>query len=153
MSVPSISAAVREAINGDVNVPAEDIVVLVRAAGVTASDSSIRDAIYNVKSGLRKKAQKPGVKAAKPVPAAARATKNAPPPPVATAITTIPAAPGSAPDLRAMLANVALVNDVLGTCGGADAARKVVEAVQACGGVEPFLLHLDLITRLRDSAT
>lgn len=149
MPAPTISATVREVIKGDVNVPADEIVRRVRTKGVTASDASIRDAIYNVKSDLRKKAAKQGTKAApKPVPAAAREIKE--PAPVAAT-----AAPVTAPalDLRGVFTNVSLVSSVLAECGSPEAARKVAEAVKACGGVESFLLHLDLIEQVRSSTT
>jgi len=58
-----------------------------------------------------------------------------------------PTAPPSG--LAAVLANVALVNQVVGLCGGPDQARKVAEAVAACGGVDAFLQHLDLVAGIR----
>lgn len=143
MPALTITSVVREVINGDVNIPADDIIRRARARGVTAKDASIRDVIYNVKSDLRKAAK---AQPAKPAPAAARETKAPEPAPVAGE----PAAPAApAPDLRAVLANVALVNGLLDACGGVEGARKVAAAVQACGGVEPFLLHLELISQVR----
>ena len=139
---------------GDVNMPADDVVRKARAKGVTASDSSIRDAVYNVKSQLRKAAAKAGAKptlpkpSPKPVPAAAHATKTPEPAPAPAS-----AAPSPGLDLSATLANVALVNAVVGACGGADAARKVAEAVKACGSVEAFLQHLELVAGIRGGAT
>ena len=152
MPAPTISATIREVIMGDVDVPADDIIRRVKAKGVTASESSIRDAIYNVKSELRKATKKKAAKAAKPAPAAARETKE--PAAVTTeapaVVAVLPAAP--APDMRAVFANVTLVNGVLEACGGVEGARKVAEAVQACGGVESFLLHLDLIAQVRGAS-
>jgi hypothetical protein len=144
----TVSATVRDVIKGDVNVPADDIVRKVKAKGVTASESSIREAIYNVKSALRKAAKKNTAKPkpSKPAPAAARETKQ---PEVVATVAPVAVAAPVAPDLRAVFANVALVNGVLDACGGVDGARKVVEAVRACGGVEPFLMHLDLVAQVR----
>ena len=50
------------------------------------------------------------------------------------------------------MANVALVNAVVGTCGGAEQARQVAEAVRACGGVDAFLQHLELVAGIRGPA-
>ena len=79
--------------------------------------------------------------APKPVPAAARATKTPEPVamPAAQVVSTEAAAVATPPggsNLRAMFANVALVNDVL----------------SACGGVEAFLQHLELVAGIRMSA-
>jgi hypothetical protein len=67
-----------------------------------------------------------------------------------------PAAPASAaatgvPDLAGVLGNVALVNTVVGLCGGVENARRAAEAVRSCGGVDPFLLHLDLVAGIRSA--
>ena len=59
----------------------------------------------------------------------------------------------SAPELTAVLANVALVNDVAAACGGVDQARKVAEAVRVCGSVEAFLQHLELVAKVRGGAS
>lgn len=57
-------------------------------------------------------------------------------------------APGPS-DLAGVLANVTLVNRVVDQAGGVDAARAVAEAVRACGGVDPFLQHLDTVAGIR----
>ena len=48
-----------------------------------------------------------------------------------------------------MFANVALVNEVVGTAGGVEQARQVAEAVRSCGGVDAILQHLDLVAGIR----
>ncbi len=58
-------------------------------------------------------------------------------------------APSALTVLASVLANVALVNAVVGAYGGAESARRVAEAVRACGGVDPFLQHLDLVAGIR----
>jgi hypothetical protein len=140
----TISPVVRAILTADINLSADEVIKRAKAKGVTAPDTSIRYAAHNIKSELKKKGVKPT-----PAPAAARETK-APPassktPDVLTPVLT----PSSAPDLSAMLANVALVNAVVGACGGVDQARKVAEAVRSCGSVEAFLQHLDLVAKVR----
>ncbi len=153
MPATPVSPLVRSILNGDVNMPAGEVIKKARAKGSTAPESSIRDAVYNVKSELRKAAAKAGVvpavpkPAAKPVTTAARATKTPEPAPAPAS-----AAPSLALDLAATLANVALVNTVVGACGGAEAARRVAEAVKACGGVDAFLQHLELVAGIRAGA-
>jgi hypothetical protein len=134
-----LSAVIRAILTDDPTLPAGEVIERAKARGVTAADSSIRDTVYNIKSELKKKAAK-----APPAPAAARETKApavAPPAPAT--------APAAATDLASMLANVAHVNAVVGTCGGVDHVRQVAELVRACGGVEAFLLHLDLVATVR----
>lgn len=58
----------------------------------------------------------------------------------------------STPNLAEVLANVALVNSVIGTCGGVEQVRQVAEAIRSCGGVAAFLTHLDLIASIRAAA-
>lgn len=89
----------------------------------------------------------------RPAPPARELRPSKPFPTAVAAEVPAPTAPVPTFDLSAVLANVALVNGALGACGGAEGARKVVEAVQVRGGVEPFLLHLDLITELRGTTT
>jgi hypothetical protein len=128
---------VRSILSTNLKLPADDVIKQARTRGVTASDKSLRDTIYNLRSGLKKKAAKTAS-----VPSAARAT---------TAPKPAPAAP-PVPDLSAVLSNVALVNTVVGACGGVEHARKVAEAVRACGGVDAFLQHLDLVAQVRGAS-
>jgi len=48
-----------------------------------------------------------------------------------------------------VLANVALVNKIVGLCGGVENARQAADAVKACGGTEGFLQHLELVASIR----
>ena len=52
-------------------------------------------------------------------------------------------------DVAGVLANVAMVNTAVGVSGGVEQARKVAETVRACGSVDAFLQHLDLVAQLR----
>jgi hypothetical protein len=124
---PSISSAVRDVLRKDIDLPADAVIKKVKARGITASDGSIRHVVHNLRGPMRKRA---GL----PAPAAARLTLK-------------PASGG--PELAAVLANVALVNTVVGACGGVETARQAAEAVRACGGVDAFLKHLDLIAGIR----
>ena len=101
---------------------------------------AVRKVVHNVRSELKHKAGKPtpAMTAARQTPAPTK------PAPKATAS----AAPA---DLTKVFANVALVNKVVGIAGGVDQARKVAEAVRACGGVDAFLKHLDLVAGIRTS--
>ena len=140
-----MSSVVRAILTADINLSADEVIKRARLKGVTAPERSVRDTIYNVRSGLKKK----GVR---PAPAAARETKVAKP---AAPVKPAPAAPvrsSSAPGLAGVLANVALVNAVVGASGGIEPVRQVAEAVRACGGVEAFLQHLDLVAKVRGGA-
>jgi hypothetical protein len=100
------------------------------------------------KSGPVPVAAKPTTPAAKP-PAAkpsAPAAKPAAPKPAAPA-----AKPATAPAaaFTGVLANVALVDKVAGLSGGIGNARQVAEAVRACGGVDAFLKHLELVAGIK----
>jgi hypothetical protein len=46
-------------------------------------------------------------------------------------------------------ANMASVHRVALACGGVEPARQVAEAVRACGGVDAFLQHRDLLAGLQ----
>jgi hypothetical protein len=134
MPPPSISSAVRDILGKDINLSADAVIKKAKARGVTAPEESIRHVVHNLRGVLRKQA-------AHPVPAAARLT---PTPKPATAPAT-----SSRADLVAVFANVALVNKVVGACGGVENARHAAEAVRACGGVDAFLKHLDLVAGIR----
>lgn len=122
MPVPVMSSVVRAILSDDINLSADEVIKRSRAHGVTTPEQSLRTTTHNIKSDLRKKAAKAGVK---PVPAAARTTKSPEPAPVPTVVAT----KASAHDLASVLAAVALVNSVVGVCGGTEQARKVAEAV------------------------
>ena len=118
MSQLTASAVVREILTADLTLPADEVIKRAKAKGLKAPDATIRTTVHNIKSELRKKA-------ARPAPAAARTTLA----PAATP--SAPATTAQAPtDLTAVLANVALVNAVVGACGGSEPARKAAEAVR-----------------------
>ena len=144
----AVSPVVREILTANMNLSTDDIIKKARTKGVTAPDKSVKDTIYNIKSELRKDAAMAGAKPApKAAPVAARVVPK-PVPPSASA----PSPSSSAPDLSSVLANVALVNVVVGACGGVEQARKAAEAVRACGSVEAFLQHLDLVAQVRSAS-
>ena len=152
----AVSPVVREILTQNINLSADDVIKKAKAKGVTAPEKSIRDTVYNIKSELKRAAAKAGAKPAapkatpaKPIPAAARATKTATVPAPVVVPTSARTPSSSATNLSSVLANVALVNTVVGACGGVEQARQVAEAVQACGNVEAFLQHLDLVAKVR----
>lgn len=147
----STSAVVRSVLGANLKLTADEVVRKAKARGVTAPEASIRNLVYNIRGELRKKA----AGAPKAVPAAARETAGPAPAPTRTAAPkpTPAPTPSSAPDLPGVLANVALVNTVVGVAGGGEQARRVAEAVRACGGVEAFLQHLDLVAGIRGAGT
>src|SRR5262245_46135089 len=137
MPTAAISPTVRSILSANIDLSADEVIRKAKEKGVTAPEASIRSAVHNIRSELKRGgATKPA-----PAPAAARATK--PPKPAAPKPVTlvpvpvpVPALASSTPELSSVLANVALVNTVAGVCGGIDSARQVAEAVRACGGVE-----------------
>ena len=125
------TGVVRDILSDDLELSADGVIVAARSRGVKATDKSIRDAVYSIRSELKRARAK-----AAPTAAQVTAPRKA-------------AAPPAALDLTAILANVALVNAVVGACGGVETARRAAEAVRACGGVDPFLQHLDLVAGIR----
>ena len=134
MAALQISPVVRAILTENLDLPAAEVIRRAKARGVKAPDSNIRTLVHNIRSDLKKAA-------ARTAPAAARETQPRP----AAAAAPAPAAP----ELSAVLANVALVNQVVRAAGGVDPARQVAEAVRACGGVDAFLQHLDLVAGIR----
>jgi hypothetical protein len=146
---PSAYTVAREILAADVEMPTEAVLQKARARGVVAPADKVRGAISEVRSALRKKA---GIPAPKPAPKAA--AKPAPKPAPAAAKTTTapvpaPAAAPTAPDLTGVFKNVTLVNKVVGLVGGSANAKQVAEAVRACGSVDAFLQHVDLVAGIR----
>jgi hypothetical protein len=138
----SVSPDVRAILSADLELSADEVVAKAKARGVTASDTSIRSLVYNIRGELRK-ASKPtrAPKAAVTAPKAAVAT----PMPAAAAVVV----PAPAVGLSAVLSNVALVNGAVAASGGVEQARKVAEAVRVCGGPEQFAQYLDLVAGIR----
>ena len=110
-------------------------------------NAQLQKRIVNVRSLLKKdaggrpSAATPAPLATKPIPAKPVLAKPVPAKPAADK--------ASSGKLGAVLSNVALVNAVVTACGGVENARSAAEAVQACGGVGPFIQHLELIAGLR----
>ncbi len=158
MSTPVMSSVVRSILTEDLTLSADEVIRKARLYGVTAPEKSIRTTAHNIKSELKKRAEKvesksvanPPRKDKAPEPEPTLAAANAADV-IATPVLT--AAPSPVSDLSAVLANVALVNTVVSGCGGAETARQVAEAVRACGGVESFLMHLNLINQVRGATT
>jgi len=146
MQPPAMTPTIRSILSANINLTADEVIRKALDKGVKASDKSMRDTVYNIKSELRRKGAKPA-----PAPAAARETKAPKPTSITPATPANPAS--SASDLSAILANVALVNTVVGTCGGIDQARQVAEAVRSCGSVEAFLQHLEVVAQVRGAGS
>jgi hypothetical protein len=136
------SGVVRAILSENLDLSAEEVLAKARSKGLKSSDDAVRKAVYNIKGELKKAR-------AKTAPAAAHETT----PPKVIGLAAIPAPVGpsiTAPfDLTTVLANVALVNTVAGQCGGFENTRRAAEAVRACGGVDAFLQHLDLVAGIR----
>jgi hypothetical protein len=135
MAELSTSGVVREILTGDPEMPSDEVIRRAKSKGLRVSDEQIRKSINNQRNPIRAK-----VAAKKVAPTVA---SEAVPPKAAPAATT------GAPDLAGVLGNVALVNTVVGLCGGVENARRTAEAVQACGGLGAFLQHLELVATIR----
>jgi hypothetical protein len=147
----TITSVVRAILSENINLSADEVVAKAKARGLKAPDKSIRNLTHNIKSDMRRGRVKPLPVAA---PAATAAHQAPAPKPAATKPAPTPKAAPAAPksptaDLTGVFANVALVNKVVGVAGGVDQARQVAEAVRACGGVDAFLQHLDLVGGIR----
>jgi len=141
MAELSISSVVRDILTSDPEMPSDEVIRRAKSKGLRVTDGQIRKSAHNQRNAIRAK-----VAAAKVAPTAKRETA----PPKAASAVSAPAAtnPGT-PDLAGVLANVALVSQIVGLCGGVENARRAGEAVQACGGLEPFLRHLDVVASIR----
>lgn len=140
MAAPLISPVVREILSKDLSLSADDVIKEAKKRGVTAKESSIRTLAHNIKSALKKQAAQAG----KPLPVAARTTTV--PKPV-----TRPE-PATAASPAGVLANVLLVHKVAVEAGGVEQARGVAKAVEACGGVEAFLKHLEAVAKIQSGS-
>ncbi|MDB5309309.1 MAG: hypothetical protein JWO38_3511 [Gemmataceae bacterium] len=134
----SVSFVVRSILTANLDLPADDVIRMARARGLAAPPEQVRRLTKNIRSEMKKAAH--AAPAGRPVPAAARAVP-APLPPATTQ--------AAIADLAAVLANIALVDRVVGACGGGESARQVAEAVRVCGGVDAFLQHVELISAIR----
>lgn len=139
MTKLTTSGVVRDILTRDPEMPSDEVIRWAKSKGLRATDEQIRKSINNQRNPIRVQ-----VAAVKVAPVAAHAT--VPPKPPVPAATPAPAV---ATDLAAVFANVAAVNAAVGACNGVESARRVAEAVRACGGVDAFLQHLDLVAGIR----
>ncbi len=146
MAELSMSAVLRKILTPNIEVSADDAVRRAIARGITASEKSIRANVHTIKSVMRKEAAAAG--AAKVAPSAARETT---PPKAAPVASALPATTASTPEFGGVLANVALVNKLVGLCGGVENARQAADAVKACGGTDEFLQHLELVASIHSA--
>lgn len=150
MSGPNTSAVVRTILEKHPNLEMEKIVEKAKARGVTSPDKSIRTTVYNEKSKLRNAGlTAPAAARTTTTPSSSSSTPAASTPSLKPAVSTVPAASG----LAGVFANVAHVNKVVDLSGGLENARAVAEAVRACGNVDEFLQHLDLVAGIRSDKT
>lgn len=141
MAEVSIQSVVRTILAKDIELPTKEVIRRAKLRGVEASDESITNAIYILRPKLRKEGA--GAVPVKVVAAAARETTPSKP--------AAPATPAAAADLQGVLGNVALVNKIVGVCGGIENARQTAEAVETCGGLQAFLKQLELVAEIRAS--
>lgn len=137
-----ISEVIRPILSANIEMPADEIITAAKSQGLKAPDASIRNSIHNMRSQMRREV--------KPTPAAARQTQKPKAPKAAIRSVAPSLEPTTSPDLTAFLANVSLVNRVVGQCGGIENAQQVVDAVRACGGLEAFLQHLETVATIRN---
>ncbi|MDB5307844.1 MAG: hypothetical protein JWO38_2046 [Gemmataceae bacterium] len=141
----SVSSVVRSILATDLDLPADDVIRKARARGLAAPPEQVRRLTKNLRSEMKKAAH--AAPAGRPAPAAARAVPA--PLPAAARAVLAPVPPAAPADLAALLATVALVDRVVGACGGSEPARQVAEAVRVCGGVDAFLQHVELVSGIR----
>lgn len=140
MAELSTSGVVREILTGDPEMPSDEVIRQAKSKGLRVTDEQIRKSVNNQRNAIRAKVAATTV--APPV------ASEAVPPKAAPAVSASAATTGTL-DLAGVLGNVALVNTVVGLCGGVETARRTAEAVQACGGLAAFLQHLELVATIR----
>jgi len=146
MAELTTSGVVRDILTRDPEMQTDEIVRLAKRRGLTVPDEKIRHSVHNQRNTIR--AQATGT--AKVAPAAARETTPSKVAPISAApISVTTAASTPTPELAGVLANVALVNTIVGLCGSVENTRQAAEAVEACGGLEAFLRHLELVASIR----
>ncbi len=149
MPAPVMSSVVRAILSENLELSADEVIRRAKSRGVTSPEPVIRTTAHNIKSELKRRAAK--ASATGPVPSPTLTPVVVLPEVVAPVSVPTPTSP--TPELAAVLANVARVNTVIGGCGGAEPARQVAEAVRACGSVDAFLQHLELIAGIRGGAS
>ena len=145
MAHVSAFGVVREILTTNVEMHIDDVMSKARRKGVTDNDRDLRKAIHHTRSAMKAKAKA----TAKPMPVLAAARHVTSPKPEVEPQPTLPTAASA--DLSAVFANVTQVNAVVSACGGIENARNVAEAVRACGSVDAFLQHLDLVAEVRSA--
>ncbi|VTR91562.1 unnamed protein product [Gemmata massiliana] len=118
MAAPVMSSVVRSILSENLDLSADEVIRKARLYRVTAPEKSIRTTAHNIKSELKKRAEKK----AEPEPVASSLPTGKNPEPVTVLTHTgggvpVPAL-SSVSDLSAVLANVALVNSVVKESGG-----------------------------------
>jgi hypothetical protein len=176
MTKRSMSSVLREILTTDPKLPNDEIVKKAKARGIAKPDSVIKHNLYNLRTSLKNTTPKASATSAKSagsqtsssklvavtksapitVQSAARRT-TAPKSVAAGKAVNNPSASDVADsvktlDLASVLSNVALVNEVVAACGGVDQARRAAEAIRACGSVEAFLQHVNLVADLRGNS-
>jgi hypothetical protein len=140
---PTVSSVVRAILSADLELSADEVVAQAKARGLTASDTTIRSLVYNIRGELKKAAPKPML----PPAAVKSAPKAAPSQPKSAPAAIV--VPLPSPSVAGVLSNVALVNAAVAGSGGVEKARQVAEAVRACGGPDQFAQYLDLVAGIR----
>lgn len=146
MPPASTSAVIRDILKTDQAMPSDQVIRLARARGVTGEKRLLQKRIVSVRSEL-KQSGSPSPTTAAPKPATPTPAASSAKPAASKPSPTKPTTPSD--KLGMVLSNVALVNAVVSACGGVENARSAAEAVRACGGVDPFIKHLDLIADIR----
>jgi len=143
MTTLTTHGVVREILTKDPELKTEEVIRRANAMGLHVPNEKIRKSINNQRNPIRAQ-----VAATKVAPAAARGTT---PKAVLIEASLVSTTATGTPALSGMLANVALVNKIVGLCGGVENARQAAEAVQACGSTAAFLQHLELVAIIRNS--
>ena len=137
MATLSTTSTVREILTAAPTLTADEVIKKAHARGLNASAETIRSSVHNIRSELKKKG----------VTVAAQSTAvPVPPPATQSAAVSLPAGDT---DLARVLANITLVDRVIGACGGHENVLQAAEAVKACGGVEAFVQHLATVAAIR----
>jgi hypothetical protein len=170
MATASMSSILRGILTANPAMPNDEIISKAKAAGVNKPDSVIRHNLYNLKTVLKNgtsKASRTSPKSKAHQTSATKSITGKSPAPIAVQSSAarrtsdpksvIAAKAGNnsvaesakAVDLSSIFSNVAKVNEVIAACGGVDRIRGVTEAIRACGSLEAFLQHVDLVADLR----
>ncbi len=142
MPFVSAFAVAREVLSEDLSMNVEEVVRRARNMAAEQPDAELRHAISCVR-GLLKSLTNGNVK---PGPAATATRHNRgvrPEPTIQQPHTTT-----EGPALSAVFANIVRVKTIVSACGGIEIVREVADAVRACGSVDAFLQHLDLVAEI-----